>query len=144
VDMQDLPLMPYNPGSGLLGLLTRGGYDQRWLAANRQIGEENTQRRQMARANQPSYCPPDVPRRAQAPSPQFGHLGGTSAPPITEGEEVFPGSNFGAGQTVYSQRECIGAVVNDQCFGSILPDYSRPHPTCYGQMLNGSCIGAIF
>jgi hypothetical protein len=48
------------------------------------------------------------------------------------------------GQTVYSQRECIGAVVMGECHGSILPDYSRPHPTCYGQMLNGTCTGPMF
>lgn len=52
--------------------------------------------------------------------------------------------NFGGGQTVYSQRECIGAVVNGQCYGSILPDYSRSHQTCYGQMLNGTCTGPMF
>jgi hypothetical protein len=52
--------------------------------------------------------------------------------------------NFGGGQTVYSQGECIGAVVMGQCHGSILPDYSRPHPTCYGQMLNGMCTGPMF
>jgi hypothetical protein len=48
------------------------------------------------------------------------------------------------GLTVYSPNECIGAVVNGQCYGSILPDYSRPHPTCYGQMLNGMCTGPMF
>lgn len=52
--------------------------------------------------------------------------------------------NFGGGQTVYSQRECIGAIVMGQCHGSILPDYSHPHPTCYGQMLNGICTGPMF
>jgi len=52
--------------------------------------------------------------------------------------------NIGEGQTAYSPNECIGAVVNGQCHGSILPDYSRPHPTCYGQMLNGMCTGPMF
>lgn len=67
-----------------------------------------------------------------------------------EGEEstaatgVVAVPNFGDGQTVYSQSECIGAVVMGQCHGSILPDYSRPHPTCYGQMLNGMCTGPMF
>jgi hypothetical protein len=67
-----------------------------------------------------------------------------------EGEESAPvggviaAPNFGGGQTVYSQRECIGAVVMEQCHGSILSDYSRPHPTCYGQMLNGVCTGPMF
>jgi hypothetical protein len=52
--------------------------------------------------------------------------------------------NVGGGQTVYSPSECIGAVVMGVCHGSILPDYSRPHPTCYGQMLNGVCTGPMF
>jgi hypothetical protein len=54
------------------------------------------------------------------------------------------GGPMGMGQTVYTPNECIGAVVNGQCHGSILPDYSRPHPTCYGQMLNGMCTGPMF
>jgi hypothetical protein len=70
---------------------------------------------------------------------------GSSAPPPAS---VSLGSGLGGppewGRTVYSPHECIGAVVMGQCHGSILPDYSRPHPTCYGQMLNGSCIGAMF
>ena len=37
-----------------------------------------------------------------------------------------------------------GAVVMGVCHGSILPDYSRPHPTCYGQMLNGICTEPMF
>jgi hypothetical protein len=51
---------------------------------------------------------------------------------------------MGSGQTVYSPSECIGAVVMGVCHGSILPDYSRPHSTCYGQMLNGVCTGPMF
>jgi hypothetical protein len=57
---------------------------------------------------------------------------------------VSSGPSFGSGQTVYSAHECIGAIVNGQCHGSILPDYSRPHQTCYGQMINGICTGAMF
>jgi hypothetical protein len=74
-----------------------------------------------------------------------------SAPQILEEEEESSWSrsgvaapNFGDGQTVYSQHECIGAVVMGVCHGSILPDYSSPHPTCYGQMLNGTCTGPMF
>lgn len=63
------------------------------------------------------------------------------APPLAAGRSV---PNFGGGLTVYSPNECIGAVVMGQCHGSILPDYSRPHPTCYGQMLNGICTGPLF
>ena len=47
------------------------------------------------------------------------------------------------GQTVYSQDECIGAVVMGQCHGSILPKAGY-HQTCYGSMLNGQCIGPQF
>ena len=51
--------------------------------------------------------------------------------------------DFSAGQTVYSSRECIGAVVMGVCHGAILPQ-SANHPTCYGQMLNGICTGPMF
>jgi hypothetical protein len=68
-------------------------------------------------------------------------VGAGSSPPsaITAGS----GSAMG-GQTVYTPNECIGAVVMGVCHGSILPDYSRPHPTCYGQMINGMCTGPMF
>jgi hypothetical protein len=77
---------------------------------------------------------------------------GRQTPQVSEGEgeedarsgAVVSVPNFGDGQTVYSPHECIGAVVNGQCYGSILPDYSQPHPTCYGQMLNGTCTGPMF
>lgn len=73
-------------------------------------------------------------------------IGAGSAPPAAASDSI--GTTLGGpmigGQTVYSQRECIGAVVMGQCHGSILPDYSRPHPTCYGQMLNGMCTGPLF
>jgi len=59
-------------------------------------------------------------------------------------ENVIAAPSSGDGQTVYSPSECIGAVVMGVCHGSILPDYSRPHPSCYGQMLNGICTGPMF
>jgi hypothetical protein len=78
--------------------------------------------------------PPQASRSSQSASvKETPPLGGT-----------MPVPNFGDGQTVYSPNECIGAVVNGQCHGSILPDYSRFHPTCYGQMLNGMCTGPMF
>ena len=58
-------------------------------------------------------------------------------------ENVIAAPSSGDGQTVYSPSECIGAVVMGVCHGSILPDYSRPHPSCYGQMLNGICTGPL-
>jgi hypothetical protein len=76
-------------------------------------------------------------------------IGAGSPPPhgpdfLSDGMSAGSGGLMGGGQTVYSQHECIGAVVMGQCHGSILPDYSRPHPTCYGQMLNGVCTGPMF
>ena len=76
----------------------------------------------------------------QAPQVQ-GEDGGEER---TMSGAVVEAPNFGDGQTVYTPNECIGAIVNGQCHGSILPDYSRPHPTCYGQMLNGMCTGPMF
>jgi hypothetical protein len=65
-------------------------------------------------------------------------IGAGSPPPVAASDSM--GTALGGlmvgGQTVYSQGECIGAAVMGVCHGSILPDYSRPHPTCYGQMLN--------
>src|SRR5258708_15773473 len=54
-----------------------------------------------------------------------------------------PASDDDQGRTVYSARECVGAVVMGECHGSIVP--SAPyHPTCYGELLNGDCIGPMF
>jgi hypothetical protein len=52
-------------------------------------------------------------------------------------------SNNGGGQTVYNANECIGAIVNGQCHGSILLNRAY-HPTCHGQMINGTCTGPMF
>jgi hypothetical protein len=76
-------------------------------------------------------------------------IGAGSPPPrgtdfLSDGISAGSSGSMAGGQTVYSPRECIGAVVMNECHGSILPDYSRPHPTCYGQMLNGMCTGPMF
>ncbi len=47
------------------------------------------------------------------------------------------------GQKVYRADECVGAVVNGQCHGSIIPK-STNRPTCYGDMINGQCTGPMF
>jgi hypothetical protein len=47
------------------------------------------------------------------------------------------------GVKVYNARQCIGAVVNGECHGSIMPDAAY-HPTCHGQMINGMCTGPMF
>jgi hypothetical protein len=106
----------FTGGSGLLGLLGAVG------AFDRPVG-----------------------RDCQRPTSAF-----RQGPPIVQEEEstsvesVIVAPNIGGGQTVYSPSECIGAVVMGVCHGSILPEYSRPHPTCYGQMLNGICTGPMF
>lgn len=44
---------------------------------------------------------------------------------------------------VYSPDQCIGAIVNGVCHGSIMPDGGN-HPTCHGEMLGGICTGPMF
>jgi len=46
------------------------------------------------------------------------------------------------GQPVYREQDCIGAVVNGVCHGSI--GAAQSQATCYGQMLNGQCTGPQF
>lgn len=57
--------------------------------------------------------------------------------------DVTRDSQFRTKQKVYRQDECIGAIVNGVCHGSILPK-SGYRPTCYGQMLSGRCTGPMF
>lgn len=47
------------------------------------------------------------------------------------------------GQKVYNASECIGPIIMGVCQGSILPNQAY-HPTCYGQMINGTCTGPMF
>jgi hypothetical protein len=47
------------------------------------------------------------------------------------------------GTPVYSANECIGAVVNDRCHGSVI-DTQPARPRCYGQMIGGQCTGPMF
>jgi hypothetical protein len=108
----------FTGGSGLLGLMGATG------AFERPPGPDC--RRPASAGRQP-------PQLLEERSDADAQSGGLVAAP-----------NIGEGQTIYSPNECIGAVVNGQCHGSILPDYSRPHPTCYGQMLNGMCTGPMF
>ena len=53
------------------------------------------------------------------------------------------GSSGANGVAVYSPSQCIGAIVNGECHGSIMPNGSQPM-TCHGQMLNGQCTGPMF
>lgn len=52
-------------------------------------------------------------------------------------------TNQSSGQKVYRADECVGAVVNGVCHGSIIPKGGY-RPTCHGQMLNGQCTGPMF
>lgn len=56
---------------------------------------------------------------------------------------TIPGTVSPAGTPVYSADECIGAIVNGECHGTILPKTSV-HPVCHGQMINGQCTGPMF
>jgi hypothetical protein len=47
------------------------------------------------------------------------------------------------GTPVYSANECIGAVVNGRCHGSVI-DTQPMRPRCYGQMIGGQCTGPMF
>lgn len=47
------------------------------------------------------------------------------------------------GNPVFAQSECIGAVVNGECSGTIMPTAAY-HQNCYGQVLNGICTGPMF
>ena len=56
--------------------------------------------------------------------------------PVTSGQPA-------TGQKVYKADECIGAIVNGVCHGSILPK-SGHQKTCHGTMINGQCTGPMF
>ncbi|MAG86195.1 MAG: hypothetical protein CMB97_02155 [Flavobacteriaceae bacterium] len=44
---------------------------------------------------------------------------------------------------IYNSTECLGAVVNGRCAGTIMPSSSNnPRKKCYGTMVNGECKGA--
>jgi hypothetical protein len=46
-------------------------------------------------------------------------------------------------EKVYREPECVGAVVNGVCHGTIIEDGGN-HPTCHGEMINGQCTGPMF
>lgn len=51
--------------------------------------------------------------------------------------------NTQANQVVYDRDQCIGPVIMGECHGEIIDD-GRYNKTCYGEMLNGKCIGPMF
>lgn len=77
-------------------------------------------------------------RQARYNSANAGSLAHSTSNPV----QVAPASNPAYGQKVYRADECIGAVVNGRCHGSIIPKGYAP--TCYGTMLNGQCTGPMF
>lgn len=49
------------------------------------------------------------------------------------------------GQPLIDAADCIGAVVNGQCYGSPSPRaQTQPGQRCYGAMVGGQCVGAQF
>lgn len=53
---------------------------------------------------------------------------------------------IGPGETgtpVYAAEQCIGAIVNGVCHGSIMPNGTPPQ-RCHGEMINGQCTGPMF
>jgi hypothetical protein len=44
---------------------------------------------------------------------------------------------------VYDAGDCIGAVVNGVCHGTINPSI-QPVARCYGTMINGQCTGPMY
>lgn len=77
-----------------------------------------------------SYSPPTIPTPAPTsyPSRAYGDYSNRSS----------------SGTPIYDSSECIGAVVNGRCVGSILPNPSNVlRKKCYGTMINGECKGAV-
>lgn len=47
------------------------------------------------------------------------------------------------GNAVYDPGDCVGAVVNGVCHGTINPSI-QPVARCYGTMINGQCSGPMY
>lgn len=54
-----------------------------------------------------------------------------------------PAVNLQNGVPVYGAGQCIGAVVNGVCNGTIQQNGAMPL-TCHGQMVGGICTGPMF
>ena len=68
--------------------------------------------------------------------------------PTFSAPSTYTPSNYQAssssGNSFYSSSECIGAVVNGRCAGTINPDPSNVmRKKCYGTIINGECQGTI-
>lgn len=62
-----------------------------------------------------------------------------SSPASPSGPARIPDSSV----SVYRAEDCIGAVVNGVCNGTISPSAAQPK-RCYGEMINGQCTGPMF
>lgn len=82
-------------------------------------------------------CGPATAQHGTAP------LGADVASPPQSPRQRAVGNPSRYGQPVYHPSECIGAVVNGVCHGSVI-DTNPGRPRCYGTMLNGQCIGPMF
>ncbi len=47
-----------------------------------------------------------------------------------------------AGIPIYDERNCMGAVVNGVCHGTVIQE-ERP-VRCHGKMIEGECTGLVF
>lgn len=60
------------------------------------------------------------------------------------GQPSYNSTSQSPGTPVYNSSECIGAVVNGKCVGTIQRDPNNVlRKKCYGAMINGVCNGAI-
>ncbi len=96
-----------------------------------------------------AYCKasgygPDNPDSPQCIAAVFDYRGQQRGIPSARqsGAQV-PGADGLAGTPMYPASDCIGAVVNGVCHGSILHPGAAPK-RCYGSVLNGQCIGPEF
>ncbi len=81
--------------------------------------------------------------------PDTGPVYGPAAqPPATAPDPAVslnpPARGPGSGTPIYNASECIGAVVNGVCNGTVI-DTEPMRPRCHGTLLpDGSCTGPVF
>jgi hypothetical protein len=117
-------------------------------SARHDMAASKAARRVCLAAQEPEICEAqrqgyEADLSAYRATPKIVIGGGTTASLVAGPASGGMSAGMG-GETVYIPHECIGAVVNGQCYGSILPDYNLPHPTCYDQLINGICTGPMF
>jgi hypothetical protein len=94
-----------------------------------------------ARANRPQT---NTYNNIEVDSTQLPSNNSTSYPTSSTYSSKTYGSGSSAGTSIYSPDECIGAVVNGRCTGTINQNPSNVlRKKCYAAMINGECNGAI-